>query len=149
MEKRIIKASGCLVLATDTGRILMQQRGAETNHPRTWCFFGGKSYKGERPIQTLKRELEEEIGMIPDMEKIIPVHQYTSGDKKFVYNTFIVLVQEEFLPVLNNESDGYAWIKVNNWPRPLHPGVKNQLFNKEFIKKVQTVIESNTSGILN
>ena len=136
----------------------------KTNHGGNWLKGKFKLNSKKKPLisiitvtlnsqkyleQTLKRELEEEIGMIPDMEKIIPVHQYTSGDKKFVYNTFIVLVQEEFLPVLNNESDGYAWIKVNNWPRPLHPGVKNQLFNKEFIKKVQTVIESNTSGILN
>ena len=61
----MITASGCLILALDTGRVLLQQRGSNSSHARTWGFFGGKSEKDERPMETLLRELEEEIGIIP------------------------------------------------------------------------------------
>lgn len=138
----MIQASGCLFLAIDTGRVMLQQRSAKSSHPRSWGFWGGKSEKGERPIDTLLRELDEEVGILPDVEKVYPLNKFTSPDKKFIYNTFVVAVYQEFLPVLNNESDGYCWVKLGNWPRPLHPGVKAQLYNKELIKKIKTIHDS-------
>ena len=138
----MIQASGCLFLAVDTGRILLQQRSEKSSHPRTWGFFGGKGERKERPIETLLRELNEEIGMLPDVEKVYPLNKFISPDKKFIYNTFVVAVFEEFIPVLNNESDGYCWVRIGNWPRPLHPGVKAQLYNKEIVKKIKSILES-------
>ena len=138
----MIKASGCLFLATDTGRAMLQQRSGDTSHPRTWGFFGGKSENGERPIETLLREIEEEIGVVPDIQKVHPINEFTSPDKKFTYNTFIVTVFEEFVPVLNDESDGFCWVKIGNWPRPMHPGARAQLFNKDILKKIKTIREN-------
>jgi 8-oxo-dGTP pyrophosphatase MutT (NUDIX family) len=137
--KRIIKASGCIFLSVSTGKIMLQQRSENSSHPRTWGFFGGKSEKDERPIETLLRELDEEIGLIPSVEKIYPLNIFTSPDKKFEYNTFVVAVYDEFVPVLNNESDGFCWIKIGNWPRPLHPGARAQLLNKNLVKKIRTI----------
>ena len=68
--------------------------------------------------------------MIPSVEKIYPLGSFTSPDKKFVYTSFVVTVYQEFIPILNNESDGYAWVKLGNWPRPLHHGVKAQLMKR-------------------
>jgi mutator protein MutT len=134
-----ITASGCIFLANDTGRVMLQQRSGNTSHPRTWGFFGGKSEQDERPIQTLLRELEEEVGILPDVQKIYPLTQFVSPDKKFVYNTFVVSMFEEFIPQLNNESNGFCWVKIGNWPRPLHNGAKAQLYNKDIIKKIKTI----------
>lgn len=138
----MLNASGCVFLAVDSGRILLQQRSDKSSHPRSWGFFGGKAHKGETPLQALLRELDEEVGMLPDVEKVYPLNIFTSPDKKFIYNTFVVAVFEEFIPVLNNESDGYCWVKINNWPRPLHPGVKAQLYNKDIIKKLKTIYQN-------
>ena len=138
----MITASGCIFLALDTGRVLLQQRSGNSSHPRTWGFFGGKAEKGESPFDALTRELEEEIGFIPDVQKIHPLHKFTSPDKRFEYHSYCVTVYEEFVPQLNNESDGYCWVKMGNWPRPLHPGVKAQLYNKSFIKKIKTIHET-------
>jgi len=135
----MIEASGCLFLSSDTGRVMLQQRSGDTSHPRTWGFFGGKSEGKERPIDTLLRELEEEIGMVPDIQKVYPLNKFTSPDKQFVYNTFVVEVVQEFIPQLNNESDGFCWVKIGNWPRPLHNGAKAQLFNRQIIKKIRTI----------
>ena len=142
----MIKASGCLFLSTDTGRIMLQQRSGDTSHPRTWGFFGGKAEDKERPIQTLLRELEEEIGVVPDIQKIHPINEFISADKKFTYNTFIVTVFEEFIPILNDESDGFCWVKLGNWPRPLHYGAKAQLYNKDLLNKIKTVLNNSTKN---
>ena len=137
-----LEASGAIFLSIDSGRMLLQQRGANSSHPRTWGFFGGKRERNERPVQTLRREISEEIGMNLESEKIIPLNKFTSQDNKFVYHTFVILVQDEFIPVLNNESSGYAWVQIGNWPRPLHPGVKGQLFNKHIEKKLRTIYKN-------
>ena len=136
----MITASGCIFLSIDTGRVMLQQRSGEVNHPRTWGFFGGKSEGNERPIETLYREIEEEVGLVPSIEKVIPINKFTSPNKKFVYNSFVVTVQDEFIPVLNNESDGYCWVKIGNWPRPVHPGAKIQFNSKQFVKKLKTCL---------
>jgi len=139
-----LNASGCIFLSIDTGRVLLQQRSEKSSHPRTWGFFGGKGEVGERPLETLLRELEEEVGMLPDVEKIYPLHKFISPDNRFEYNTFAVAVFEEFIPQLNNESDGFCWVKIGNWPRPLHPGTKAQLYNKEIVKKIRTIHETSS-----
>ena len=135
----MIVASGCIFLSIDTGRVMLQQRSGAVNHPRTWGFFGGKAEGNERPSETLYREMEEEIGLVPSIDKVIPINKFTSPNKKFIYNSFVVTVEDEFIPVLNNESDGYCWVKIGNWPRPLHPGAKIQFNSKQFIKKLKTV----------
>ena len=143
----MITASGCLFLSTDTGSVMLQQRSGAVNHPRTWGFFGGKAEGKERPVECLMREVEEELGLVPDVKKVIPINKFTSPNKKFIYHTFVVTVEEEFLPILNNESDGYCWVKVGNWPRPLHPGAKIQCSSKQFIKKIKTVYEQHTTPL--
>ena len=79
----MLQASGCIFLAVDTGRTMLQQRSQNSSHPRTWGFFGGKSEPKERPIETLLRELSEEIGILPDVEKVYPLNKFVSPDKKF------------------------------------------------------------------
>ena len=135
----MINASGCLLLAADTGRLCLQQRSSDSTHPRTWAFWGGKAEPGERPIETAMRELEEEIGLTLDVQKIHPLHTFKSRNENFTYDTFVLVVPEEFIPLLNNESDGYCWVKVGNWPRPLHPGSKNILYDKKIVKKIGTI----------
>jgi 8-oxo-dGTP pyrophosphatase MutT (NUDIX family) len=138
----IITASGCIFLALDTGRVCMQLRSRKSSHRGTWSFWGGKAEQKERPVETLLRELNEEIGMLPDFEKIYPLHKFTSADKKFEYNAFVVTVFEEFTPDTNGESAGYAWVNLRMYPRPLHQGAKLVLTNPDMIEKIETIWES-------
>ena len=32
-------------------------------------------------------------------------------------------MDNEFVPVLNYEHLGYAWIDAGQWPKPMHPGL--------------------------
>jgi len=138
----MIEASGCIFLSLDTGKILLQQRGSKVKHPNTWGFFGGKSEGNERPSETLYREIYEELGTLPNILKVIPLNKFTSPNKKFEYHSFVCIVQKEFIPILNEESNGYAWVKIGHYPSPLHPGANIQLRDNEFNKKVKLIYKT-------
>lgn len=144
----MISASGGLFLSLDTKRICLQLRGEEGKYNGTWSFWGGKRENDEKPIDTLLREMREEIGILPDIQKIYPIHKYVSQDKNFEYNAFVVTVFEEFIPVLNSESSGYCWVNVDMYPKPLHRGAKSVLSSKTVQKKIKTIIDikSDLSG---
>jgi 8-oxo-dGTP diphosphatase len=56
------QCAGALVL--DGGQILLGKRSpALTFYPDVWDLFGGHVEPGERPEQTLVRELQEELGI--------------------------------------------------------------------------------------
>jgi hypothetical protein len=53
----------------------------------------------------------------------------------------LCVVKKEFIPILNDEHDDYAWVSFGKWPKPLHLGLRNTLQSKQNITKLQTVFE--------
>mgnify|MGYP000592314603 FL=1 len=101
---------------------------------------GGKPEAVDKSLwHTALRECKEELGPLPDIEKVYPLHTFLSEDKKFTYNTFCVTVFEEFIPRCNHESAGYAWVSIDCWPKPLHHGLRNTLQSKINQSKLETV----------
>lgn len=138
----MIKGVGAIFLCLSSNRLLLQLRSLNVSHSGTWAFWGGKAEKSEQPIDTLHRELEEELGNLPNFKKIYPLHIFKSDKNGFTYNTFIITVKEEFIPNLNYESSGYCWVDINCWPKPLHTGAKLVLYDKSCIKKIKTITNS-------
>jgi len=136
-----IRASGCILLSEDTHRILLQLRRPDRKNKNYWSFWGGSSEPGELPIQTIERELEEELGFLPDITKFYPIHKMVSNDESFEYDTFLATVSAEFIPIINNESEGYAWVNYDRYPAPLHPGAKLVLQNPRILSKIKTIVD--------
>jgi len=133
-----IIGSGALVYALDTKRFLLLHRSnGKTNN--LWGLVGGKNEEKETPWEGLQREIEEEIGKI-SVEKTIPLETFISSDKHFNFHTYLCVVKNEFIPQLNHEHDGYAWVSFNKWPKPMHHGLQNTLRNKNNQEKLKTVI---------
>ena len=57
------KAVGTTFVAKNTKRMLLNLRSKSVSYPNTWSFWGGKIEKGEEPIDALRREMNEEIGL--------------------------------------------------------------------------------------
>ena len=134
-----IICSGALFYTLDTHRFLFLHRtkGKQSN---LWGLVGGTNEGEETPWESLKREISEEIGDVK-IKKTIPLETFVSNDDKFQFHTYLCLVNEEFIPKLNDEHDGYAWVSFTKWPKPLHHGLKNTLTNKTNQIKLETVFK--------
>jgi len=126
MEHRVLNAVGICFYAIETNRYLFLLRN-DPKHPGSWGLPGGKVDRGESLLRALVRECVEELGFMPDYQRLIPLEKFTSYDRNFAYHTFWCSVQQEFIPVLNSEHNGYAWLNSGSWPRPMHPGLWSTL----------------------
>lgn len=144
METRIIKdrivCSGALLYAKSTGRILLLQK-ATGKHAGTWGLVGGTTNEDENPWQGLQREINEEIGMMPDIIKTIPLETFVSNDSIFNFHTYLCVVNNEFIPVLSSEHCGWSWSTIDYAPKPLHQGLRSSFGNKTIRTKLQTVFD--------
>lgn len=136
-----IVCSGGIFLAKDTRRFLFLLR-TQGKTAGSWGLVGGKKEPTDiTAVDALKREITEEVGKTPAIKKIVPLELFTSNDQNFQYNTYVLLVDKEFIPTLNEEHSGYAWCSYNEWPKPLHQGVKNSLNNKSIKAKLEILLE--------
>jgi hypothetical protein len=136
-----ITCSGGIFLTQTTKRFLLLLRN-QGKTAGTWGIAGGKNEPTDlTPYDALCREITEEVGFLPPIEKIIPLEQYTSKDEGFSYHTYVLLVKEEFIPKLNEEHSGYAWVDYDMWPKPLHSGLKTTLNSKTNKVKIQTILD--------
>jgi 8-oxo-dGTP pyrophosphatase MutT (NUDIX family) len=131
---------GALIVSVKTSRVLLNMRAPHKTHALQWSLFGGMVEKNEQPKDALLRELSEEMNFIPDIEKIYPFDVYQSKDKHFKYYSFICIVMDEFVPELNHENCGYAWIDVGVWPRPMHQGARISFCNLKAEERIRMIL---------
>ena len=129
---------GALIYSKKTKRFLFLLRNG-SRYAGSWGLAGGKIDNGERITEALYREINEEINVDLSQHKTIPIETFTSDNHKFVYYTFLVSVDDEFVPKLNDEHRGYCWVNLEDHPRPLHPGVWRTFKFKVIIDKIATL----------
>ena len=110
----------------------------QKRHAGSWGLVGGGVESGESPSSALQREIVEEIGSI-SFDKIIPLEKFTSENQHFSYHTFLIPINEEFVPDLNYEHRGYCWVSLEDHPKPLHPGVWRTINFKSVVEKIKTL----------
>lgn len=67
----------------ENGKLLVCQRTRHQTMPLKWEFPGGKIEEGEQPRDALRRELEEELGILAKVGNEIAriQHEYPNGGK--------------------------------------------------------------------
>jgi 8-oxo-dGTP pyrophosphatase MutT (NUDIX family) len=136
-----IIASGGLFLSQETKRFLFLLR-TQGRTAGTWGLVGGRKEPSDAtPFEALKREIEEEIGKVTEIKKTVPLELFTSNDQNFQYNTYVVIVDREFMPQLNQEHCAYAWCSYDNWPKPLHQGLKTSFANRVIRGKLELILD--------
>lgn len=138
METGTLTAVGVWFCSVQTGRYLYLLRN-DPRHPGTWALPGGKIETGETLLEGMKRECVEELGQFPQYQRLIPLEKFTSADGRFEYNTWICVLDCEFIPALNDEHTGYAWINAGSWPRPMHPGLWSTVNIDSVLQKLDSI----------
>jgi 8-oxo-dGTP pyrophosphatase MutT (NUDIX family) len=113
------QAAGVFFYSKSTHRYLYLLR-TDIKNP-TWSIPGGGIEKDETLFDGIERECLEEMQFDISELKIIPIQKFVN--KNFTYHTFFCEVEHEFIPVLNAEHVGYAWVREGQYPKPLHPGL--------------------------
>jgi len=116
--------AGLLLVASDTRRVLLLLRSAGVTEPGTWGVPGGRLEPGEAPLDGAMREAAEEIDF---RGPVAIVGSYVYRESGFEFTTFVGMVESEFRPRLNWESDDARWFMPDEWPDNLHFGVRHVL----------------------
>lgn len=119
LSSNMTQAAGVFFYSKSTRRYLYLLR-ADIKNP-TWSIPGGGINKDETLFEGIERECDEEMKFNISECKIIPIQKFVNNN--FSYHTFFCEVDNEFIPVLNDEHVGYAWVKEGQYPKPLHPGL--------------------------
>ena len=114
------QSAGVFFYSKSTDRFLYLLR-SDNKNPSNWGIPGEKIEIGEMILEGLERECIEEINFWPTDPKLIPIQKFVNNT--FTYHTFFCQVDNEFIPELNYEHCGYAWVGDNQYPKPLHPGL--------------------------
>jgi 8-oxo-dGTP pyrophosphatase MutT (NUDIX family) len=139
-SKRINNAVGIIFYSALTRRHLFLLRNDRESS--TWGLPGGKVERGETLREAIERECREEIGYFPESVKLFRIEQFNSDDGKFVYHTFYSIIEDEFIPKLNDEHIGYCWCDETVYPKPLHRGLFNTLNYGIIQQKIAVIHES-------
>ena len=117
---KLLTVAACALVDTD-GRVLLAQRAAGKPMAGLWEFPGGKVEAGERPEQTLIRELKEELGILVNEACLAPLtfasHAYP--DFHLLMPLFVCRRWEGTPMAL--EGQQLAWVRVNrlrDYPMP-------------------------------
>ena len=138
VDSGLIEGVGTFIYSTSTGRYLFLLRNSK-KYTGTWGLAGGGIEAGEHLLSSLYRELDEELGYDFTNTKVIPIEKFTSDNGHFSYHTFLIPIDEEFVPVLNHEHRGYCWVRLEDHPKPLHPGVWRTVNFSAVVDKIKTL----------
>ena len=113
------QAAGVFFYSKSTQRYLYLLRSDQRSP--TWSIPGGGIDQDETLFDGIARECKEEMNFSIDDLKLIPIQKFVNNN--FTYHTFFCEVSDEFIPTLNDEHIGYAWVHEGLYPKPLHPGL--------------------------
>jgi 8-oxo-dGTP diphosphatase len=117
---KLVLVVACALVDTD-GRVLIAERPAGRPMAGLWEFPGGKVEQGERPEETLIRELKEELGIAVNEACLAPLtfasHSY--ADFHLLMPLYVCRRWEGI--VTAQEGQKLAWVRVNrlrDYPMP-------------------------------
>ncbi len=120
MSVKLVLVAACALIDAD-GRVLIAQRPAGKAMAGLWEFPGGKVEGGERPEQSLIRELKEELGIVVKEACLAPLtfasHLYP--DFHLLMPLYVCRRWEGI--VAAQEGQELKWVRTNelrNYPMP-------------------------------
>jgi 8-oxo-dGTP diphosphatase len=108
----VVLVAACALIDAD-GRVLIAQRPAGKSMAGLWEFPGGKVEPGERPEQSLIRELEEELGIVVSEPCLAPLTFASHSYPDFHLLMPLYVCRRWEGTVAAQEGQRLAWVRPN------------------------------------
>ncbi len=109
---KLVLVAACSLVDAD-GRVLLAQRPQGKPMAGLWEFPGGKVEHGERPEQTLIRELKEELGISVSEDCLAPLTFASHAYPDFHLLMPLYVCRRWEGTVTAREGQRLAWVKPN------------------------------------
>jgi 8-oxo-dGTP diphosphatase len=109
---RLVLVAACALIDAD-GRVLLAERPAGRPMAGLWEFPGGKVEAGERPEDTLIRELKEELGIAVEEACLAPLTFASHRYPEFHLLMPLYVCRRWAGIVTAQEGQKLAWVKPN------------------------------------
>ncbi len=107
-------------IVNDKNEILIQQRSASRKmFPNMWTNTGGACIAGETSIETVFRELKEELNVIPNIDNLELIASYKR--KKDYVDVWLLRqnININDLKFNDNEVQAAKWVSIEEWKKLL------------------------------
>ena len=112
MSTKTVLVAACALVDAD-GRVLIAQRPAGKPMAGLWEFPGGKIEAGERPEQTLIRELKEELAIVVKEDCLAPLTFASHAYPDFHLLMPLYVCRRWEGTVTATEGQQLAWVRPN------------------------------------
>ena len=112
MSVKLVLVAACALIDTD-GRVLLTERPAGKPLAGLWEFPGGKVESGERPEDTLIRELKEELDIVVREPCLAPLTFASHGYADFHLLMPLYVCRRWEGTVTAREGQRLAWVRPN------------------------------------
>ncbi|HEX3709242.1 MAG TPA: (deoxy)nucleoside triphosphate pyrophosphohydrolase [Pseudolabrys sp.] len=112
MSAKLVLVVACALVDAD-GRVLLAQRPAGKTMAGLWEFPGGKIEDGERPEQSLIRELNEELGIAVSEDCLAPLAFASHSYSDFHLLMPLYVCRRWGGTVTAREAQQLAWVRPN------------------------------------
>jgi 8-oxo-dGTP diphosphatase len=119
-ELKLTLVVACALIDADK-RVLLAQRPEDKPMAGLWEFPGGKVEPGERPEQTLIRELREELGITVSEPCLAPLTFASHAYETFHLLMPLYICRRWEGMVIAREGQALAWVRANklrDYPMP-------------------------------
>jgi 8-oxo-dGTP diphosphatase len=117
---KLVLVAACALIDVD-GRVLLAQRPAGKPMAGLWEFPGGKVENGERPEDSLIRELKEELGIVVSEACLAPLTFASHSYPEFHLLMPLFVCRRWDGTVTPREGQRLAWVRPNRlreYPMP-------------------------------
>ena len=119
-------AVGVLIKCLNTDKVLLVLRNEK---PARWSLISGSLEEGEKPFETLKREVSEELSINPDIINYKKIGVQNTPEKNIIFHYYEGFTLDEFIPKLNDEHTDWGWFSKEKLPSPLYSGTESKIKN--------------------
>ncbi len=118
-------AACAIVLAEDTGRVLVKQCIPADGAGPEWGTWTADVLAGQSPLQVAINTIAERCAYEGDLalSRLTPF----SDARFFVQHNYVAVVPQEFEPHLGDGCLGYQWCELDRLPQPLSPALAHLL----------------------